>query len=153
MIDLRLGSTSAVLLLALSLTACLGTPLARDRGPVEVRAMHSTRYFDAARIRQSAAATAWDAVDRLAPHVRLVEAPPWGIRRDLTTNGSGLSGAPAARLMINGFAVADPTVLRAIAASSVIDIEILGASEATMRLGTGYGGGAVLVRTVNRAGG
>jgi hypothetical protein len=55
--------------------------------------------------------------------------------------------------MINGFAVADPTVLRAIAASSVIDIEILGASEATMRLGTGYGGGAVLVRTVNRAGG
>jgi hypothetical protein len=105
------------------------------------------RYFDASRIQRSGAITAWDAVRFLAPHLRVAEVDPLGVRRSPATAGSGISGTPNARIVVDGFPIADPLVLRAIPASDVIDIQVLGALDAVMRLGQGYGGGAILIRT------
>ena len=109
------------------------------------------RYIDARRIHRSGAATAWDAVRLLSPSLPVVEVGPLGTRRSPATSGSGSLGLSRPRLIVDGFPLPEPDALRAIPASDVIDIQLIGSLDAMLHFGSGYGGGAIVIRTVHGA--
>ena len=59
----------------------------------------------------------------------------------------GSEGSDFARVVLDGAPYGDLNDLRRINTVSVESIEYMGASDATTRFGTGYSGGAILVRT------
>lgn len=140
---------------AYSLSVCLtaaacaaSSPRAPSAATPSARLTPMARYYDATQIHRSGATTAWDALRFLAPHQPFFDVGPLGSRRTPSTSGSGLTGMPAPRVLLDGFALSDLSLLRVIPASEVIDIQLLGSVDATMIFGAGYGGGVVVVRTV-----
>jgi hypothetical protein len=59
----------------------------------------------------------------------------------------GASGSDFARVVLDGAPYGDLSALRSLNTVSVESIEYMSASDATTRFGTGYVGGAILVRT------
>jgi hypothetical protein len=133
--------------LATAIGGCATSAPAMGERVHQSRSTSGAHYLDATQIRQSGATTAWDAIRVLAPHHRLTEIGPLGTPRTPMTDGTGLAGSSAARVLLDGFALPDPSVLRTIPAFRVIDIQLLGAMDAMMRFGPAYGAGAIVVRT------
>ncbi len=77
---------------------------------------------------------AYDAVSRLRPSF-------------FTTQG-GTTRTHAVQVVVDGIPQGGVNALRNIIASEVVEIRRMSAADATMRWGTGYSGGAILVRTV-----
>lgn len=90
-------------------------------------------------IEQTDARTAYDAVARLRPRFLILRGP------------TDRQGQTPRRVIVDGVPHEDFSALSYIRADEVIEIRFLSSSEATMRFGTGYPMGALLVRTV-RAG-
>ena len=59
----------------------------------------------------------------------------------------GSEGADFARVVLDGIPYGDLNALRSLEIISVETIEFMRASDATTRFGTGYAGGAIIVRT------
>lgn len=140
---------SGCIVLALAGCATTTTTGSRTIRPAALTPM--ARYIDATQIRGSGAATAWDAVRLLAPYHALRDVGPLGVRRSPATSGSGLHGTPRPRVIVDGFVLPEPDAMHGIAASDVIDIQMLGALDAALHFGSGYGGGAIVIRTVRGA--
>jgi hypothetical protein len=81
------------------------------------------------------ARTAYDAVARLRPRFLIVRAD------------NGLAPTPL-RVIVNDVPHANTDALKAIRADEVIEIRYLSSSEASLRWGTGYPDGALVVRTL-----
>jgi hypothetical protein len=62
-------------------------------------------------------------------------------------NAAGGRAIPYARVVVDGMPRGELSVLTQIPAMTVKEIRYLGASEASVRFGTGYDGGAILVTT------
>lgn len=136
-------------LFGLATTSCTAwSPGMAPASTPSARLTPMASYFDAAQIRRSGATTVWDALRFLAPHQTLAETGPLGARRTPTTGGSGIAGRPAPRVVLDGFVLPELSALRVKPASDVIDIQLLGSADAVMLFGPGYGGGAVVIRTV-----
>jgi hypothetical protein len=85
--------------------------------------------------------TAYDIVQRLRPqYLRSRGATSFG-------NAAGGRTTPYARIVVDGVPQGDLSVLRQISAMVVKEIEYLDSKDASIRWGTGYDGGAILVRT------
>lgn len=80
-------------------------------------------------------ATVWDAVQRLRP--------AW--LRSRGTTGAGDRTFP--RVFLDGVDIGDLDELRRIGTRDVREIRFMNSRDATTRYGTGYPGGAILVRT------
>ena len=130
------------------LAGCAATTSRASHANGPERLSPMAQYIEASRIQQSGAATAWDAVRLLTPSLALGEVGPLGARRAPTTSGSGELGMPRPRVIVDGFVLPDFSALRAIPATSVIDIQLIGSLDAMLRFGSGYGGGAIVVRTL-----
>ena len=59
----------------------------------------------------------------------------------------GSEGSDFARVLLDGIPYGDLNALRSLEIISVESIEYMSGSDATTRYGTGYGGGAIIVRT------
>ncbi len=82
--------------------------------------------------------TAIDLVRRLRP-------------RWLTGRGAGTGGANTPQLILDGSRMGDATSeLRSISVSDISELRYLSASDATMRYGTNYPGGAIVVTSRSR---
>ncbi len=82
--------------------------------------------------------TALDVVRRLRP-------------RWLTGRGAGTSGSNAPQLIFDGARMGNAaSELRSIAVSDISELQYMSASDATMRYGTNYPGGAIVVTSRSR---
>lgn len=129
----RLVST-LVTALILSAAACTGTAGAR----VETRPRldWSSTSISAPEIATSSAQTALDAVNRLRPG--FLDAPRASFRQQ------------ARVVYLDGMKLGGIAELRTIPASMVSEIRLLSGVEATLRYGSGHGGGALEVVTFRR---
>jgi hypothetical protein len=141
------GSRGSALLVSVSLLACAPASSSSYRNAAHASTMPSmtaaSRVIDAERIARSGSQTAFDAVRAFVPRYRL----------DAIVRGVSLEGdaSAAARstlgIVLDGHPVAELDALRSIPASQVVAIHVLSASDATVRFGPGYNGGAIVVQT------
>lgn len=87
----------------------------------------------------SEAANAFDVVQRLRPQFLRA--------RGATSFGGGNRGTPYAKVVVDGVPRGELDALRQIPVLSIEEIRYLGGSDASIRFGTGYDGGAILVKT------
>jgi hypothetical protein len=140
-------SLRAAVLATIGALACApaSSPSYREasrRAPVPSMTAGS-RVIDAERIARSGSQTALDAVRAFVPMHRLRD---MGSPTPLGVSSSAFSRGTM-RVILDGHPVADLESLRAIRASEVIAIHVLSGSDATIRFGPGYDGGAVVLQT------
>lgn len=103
-----------------------------------------SRVINAERIARSGSVTALDAVRAFVPRHRLSEiasaTPSIGV-------GSSALSRGTMRVILDGHPVLDLESLRAIPASQVLAIHVLSASDAAIRFGPSYDGGAIVLQT------
>jgi hypothetical protein len=103
-----------------------------------------SRVINAERIARSGSQTALDAVRAFVPRHRLQEIgfldPPIGVSSSALSRGT-------MRIILDGQPVADLELLRAIPASQVLAIHVLSGSDAAIRFGPSYDGGAIVLQT------
>ena len=100
-------------------------------------------------IARSGARTAWEALRLTVHNVSFYETgrgQPTGITRR-GRSSMVLNDGP--RILVDGVALTDYTVLARIPASDLLSIEVLSAIDATTLYGTNYSGGAIRIRTKN----
>lgn len=87
--------------------------------------------------------TAYELIQRLRPQF---------LRSRGTTSlgGSAGSSKPTALVVVDGSPRGDLSALRQVSAMSIEEIRYLSAADASIRFGTGYTGGAILVTTRSR---
>jgi hypothetical protein len=102
-----------------------------------------SRVIDAERIARSGSQTALDAVRAFVPRHRLSDVgsvTPFGVSSSAFSRGT-------LRVILDGHPVADLESLRSIRASEIVAIHVLSGSDATIRFGPSYDGGAVVLQT------
>lgn len=104
----------------------------------------TSRVIDAQRIQRSGSITALDAIRALVPGYRSLETQPFGM------GGLGTSAMPrgALRVLVDGHPAGDVESLRMIPADEVLAIHVLSGPDATMRFGSSYTGGVIIVQTM-----
>ena len=128
----------ALALLALASTAWAQDSTPRKPGLKREANVISFEEIDAIRAQVS---TAFDVVQRLRPQfLRARGANSFGNARDART-------VPYARVVVDGLPRGDLDVLRQIPVMTVREIRYLGSADASIKFGTGYDGGAILVVT------
>jgi hypothetical protein len=140
-------SRRVAVLATLAMVACASsTPSVSQSGPAVSRVQPLTptsRVIDAARIARSGSQTALDAVRAFVPSHRLMDAGPL----TAVSGQSGSSSRGPLRVVVDGHPVADVESLRTIPAREVIAIHVLSAADATIRFGSSYTGGAIVLQT------
>lgn len=102
-----------------------------------------SRVIDAERIARSGSQTALDAVRAFVPRHRLSEGG-WFMAPGA---GAAALSRGTMRVLLDGYAVLDLESLRAIPASQIVAIHVLNASDATIRFGPSFEGGAIVLQT------
>jgi hypothetical protein len=104
--------------------------------------------IDSDRIERSGSTTALDAIRALVPGYRGIDTRPLG------SGWVGAAGGSRAglRVLIDGHPIADVESLRMIRARDLLAIHVLSAPDATIRFGSDYGGGAIVLQTRNALG-
>lgn len=124
--------TMTFLLVAFALGGCASTASAGGGGDPSRISTEDLRTLDPEGL------TAMQVVQRFRPQ--------WLRTRGTATFGGGTqSGEP--RIVMDGVPLGEMGELRSLDASDVEEMTYLSASDATTRFGTGYPGGAILVRT------
>ena len=102
----------------------------------------TSRVIDSDRIERSGSSNALDAIRALVPGYRGIDTRPLG-------SGwvGAASGRAALRVLIDGHPIADIESLRMIRARDILAIHVLSAPDATIRFGSDYGGGAIVLQT------
>jgi hypothetical protein len=127
-----LARNAVVALLLVVLPACSSAP--REQGSPEVAVRRSERnLITADEIAASGAVTAWQAVERLRPHMLQIRGT------------SGLGSRDQLAVYLDGQRAGDESTLTSIQAHEVSQIRFLSGSEATNRYGTGHSLGAIVV--------
>jgi hypothetical protein len=125
------------------LTLLAGPALAQDTTGVKPKLRRLPNLISVEEIEsiREVVPTAYDVVQRLRPqYLRSRGATSFG-------NAAGGRTTPYARIVVDGVPQGDLSVLRQISAMVVKEIEYLDSKDASIRWGTGYDGGAILVRT------
>lgn len=141
------GSAGLLVMVA----ALAGCPGARPLPADAMNAGSSLVVIDAARIERSGARTAWEALRIAFPNMSMRESgsgTPIGIARH-GRSSIHLSSAPL--VIVDFVPIADIRVLRHIAASDLLSIELLNGIDATTYYGTNAGGGVIRFRTKSSA--
>jgi hypothetical protein len=122
----------ASLLVVLALVGCAGASgTAAGGGNPNVIGDQQLREMDAEGL------TVLQVIQRLRPN--------WLRPRGTASFGGG--GADVPQVVMDGVPLGDASELGGVSAREVRGIEFVGAGDATTRFGTGYPGGAILVRT------
>ena len=124
--------------------------------PATSRSVHESRYvssvypltatsrvIDSERIARSGSQNALDAIRALVPGYRTIETRPLGIG----SSGATTTSRGALRVVVDGHPIADVESLRMIRAGDLLAIHVLSAPDATIRFGSDYGGGAIVLQT------
>jgi hypothetical protein len=114
----------------------------RDASPVPSMTA-SSRVIDAQRIARSGSNTALDAVRAFVPNHRLRQAGSVA----LIDVSSGALSPGTMRVVVDGHALIDLELLRGVPAQEIIAIHVLSGSDALLRFGPSYEGGAVVLET------
>ncbi len=137
---------SVLPLLAVVATACASAGSASSRAPSNTARITpltpTSRMIDRERIARAGVHTALDAIRMLVPNAHLspTATVPWLNTRALER------GMP--RVLVDGHWIGDVESLRIIPARDVLAIHILSATDASIRFGPHYEGGAIVVQTV-----
>ena len=121
-----------------------GPALAQD--PTEAKPKKIRRQADLISLEEiesvrEVAPTAYHIVQRLRPnYLRSRGATSFG-------NAAGGRTTPYAKVVVDGVPLGELAVLNQISSMVVKEIRYLGSNDATIRFGTGYDGGAILVTT------
>jgi hypothetical protein len=113
----------------------------RDASPVPSMTP-SSRVIDAQRIARSGSNTALDAVRAFVPNHRLRQ----GSVAPIDVSSGALSPGTM-RVILDGHALIDLELLRGVPAHEIIAIHVLSGSDAILRFGPSYEGGAVVLET------
>ena len=105
----------------------------------------TSRVIDSDRIERSGSTTALDAIRALVPGYRGIDTRPLGSG----WVGAGSGSRAGLRVLIDGHPIADVESLRMIRARDLLAIHVLSAPDATIRFGSDYGGGAIVLQTRN----
>lgn len=103
----------------------------------------TSRVIDAERIQRSGSNSALDAIRALVPGFRSIDTSSPGSswpRVDLTSRGTP-------RVMLDGNLVVDVESLRMVRAADILAIHVLSAPDATIRYGSSFSSGAIVVQT------
>jgi hypothetical protein len=103
----------------------------------------ASRVIDAERIARSGSRTALDAVRAFVPRNRLREG---GSVSPIEVSSGALSRGTM-RVVLDGHALIDLELLRSIPAQEIIAIHVLSGSDAILRFGPSYEGGALVLET------
>ena len=103
----------------------------------------TSRVIDSDRIERSGSVNALDAIRALVPGYRGIDTRPLGSG----WMGAASASRPALRVLIDGHPIADIESLRMIRARDILAIHVLSAPDATIRFGSDYGGGAIVLQT------
>jgi hypothetical protein len=136
----------AAALATASATACAPASSSSFREPLYASATPLTptsRVIDATRIARSGSHSALDAVRAFVPNHRLMEVGP------VPAPWDAVSSTPRGmlRVLVDGHPIADLESLRMIPAREIIAIHVLSAPDATVRFGSSYHGGAIVIQT------
>ncbi len=129
---------------SLLLIAALGDPLAAQDSPgatPKVKRQPNVIVVEEIDVIRTEVSTARDLVQRLRPGFLR--------NRGASSFGNAASGksTPTARVVVDGAPRGGLSALAEISAMSVREIRYLNAADASIRFGTGYDGGAILVVT------
>lgn len=129
---------TALLVLGLLLP---GSVWAQNQGQPEKKIKRQANLIVRAEIDKIAneATNAFDVVQRLRPQFLRT-------RGSTSLGGTGRT-TPYARVVVDGVPRGELDVLRQIPVMSIEEIQYLSGSDASIRFGTGYDGGAIVVRT------
>ena len=105
----------------------------------------TSRVIDSDRIERSGSTTALDAIRALVPGYSGIDTRPLGS----AWLGGGSGARAGLRVLIDGHPIADVESLRMIRARDLLAIHVLSAPDATIRFGSDYGGGAIVLQTRN----
>ena len=105
----------------------------------------TSRVIDSERIERSGSNSALNAIRALVPGYRTIDTRPLG------SGWVGTSSASrgALRVLVDGHPITDVESLRMIRARDLLAIHVLSAPDATIRFGSEYGGGAIVLQTRN----
>ena len=103
----------------------------------------ASRVIDAERIARSGSNTALDAVRAFFPNHRLRQAGSV----PLIDVSSGALSPGTMRVVLDGHALIELELLRAVPAHEIVAIHVLSGSDAILRFGPSYEGGAVVLET------
>lgn len=103
----------------------------------------TSRVIDATRIQRSGSQSAFDAISALVPGYRSMETGAFGA----VTVGTAITSRGSLRVIVDGHPLFDLESLRTIPARDLLAIHILNASDATIRFGPGFNGGALVLQT------
>ena len=118
----------AVLVLLVAATACAGTPRTTGGG--------NRNLITRTEINESRANTAYEVVQQLRPDF---------LRGRVSGTTVGANDLPV--VYLDGTRLGDLEQLRSIPAAIILTIQLISASDATTRWGTGYPGGVIEVKT------
>lgn len=137
----------AASLLVLGTTACASAGSTSRRAPSNTSPIMpltpTSRVIDGERISRSGAQSALDAIRTLIPNHRLSPSAsatmPWLNTRAMSRE--------TPRVLVDGHMVGDVESLRMIPAHEVVAIHVLSPSDAMIRFGPLYDGGAIVIQT------
>jgi TonB-dependent receptor-like protein len=103
----------------------------------------TSRVIDAERIRRSGSTSALDAIRALVPGFRSIDTSPLSS----SWPGTDLMARGMPRVMLDGSMIVDVELLRMVRATDILAIHVLSAPDATIRYGSSFSSGAIVVQT------
>ena len=134
-------------LAAAVVTACASAGSGSGRAPSTTASISplspTSRVIDGERIARSGVQNALDAIRTLIPTARMNPVAS----ATLPGLNSRVTGRGTLRVLVDGHVIGDVESLRMIPANEVLAIHVLSAADATIRFGSQYDGGAIVVQT------